>query len=341
MMEDSPMQTTFPGFRHLRSALVIGACVAGLGTAHAQCVGDCNADDEVTVNEIITGVNIALGTAAVGSCQVFDADGSGDVTVNEIVAAVNNLLAQCPPSVPTETPLPTLAPTGTAPVGSTGTATASPGATASAMPSSTPTPTAKPMGTSSPKPTDTPRAPSVTATATATASATATAGTAVCGNGIIEAGESCDDGNTLTNPPTDTCPADCTVIRCSLSGTKRLVTVTFAPPAGKSVASISVLLEYPDGIVQIAGSGSADSVQAVILNTPNGTLPISFDYDYALNVAIAGTTAITSGKLLDVNFSDCRNVAAPTTSAFTCTVLTATAPDLSPVAGATCAATAP
>ena len=107
------------------------------------------------------------------------------------------------------------------------------------------------------------------------------------------------------------------------------------------MASITVLLEYPDGIVQIPGSGSADSVQAVVLNPPSGTLPVAFDYDYALNVSVAGTSAITPGKLFDVNFSDCKSVPPPTASAFKCTVLIATAPDITPVTGVTCTVTAP
>jgi dipeptidyl aminopeptidase/acylaminoacyl peptidase len=62
------------------------------------CIGDCNGDGEVPVNELITMVNIALGTANVSSCTVGDADGSGDITINEIIAAVNNALTGCPAS---------------------------------------------------------------------------------------------------------------------------------------------------------------------------------------------------------------------------------------------------
>jgi hypothetical protein len=60
------------------------------------CVGDCNGDGEVTVNEVIVGINIALGQSDVSACPAFDADGSGTVTVDEIVRAVNNALNGCP-----------------------------------------------------------------------------------------------------------------------------------------------------------------------------------------------------------------------------------------------------
>ncbi len=72
------------------------ALVLAAGTASAQCVGDCNADASVTVDEIITGVNIALGTAAISSCDAFDSSGDGAVTVDEILTAVNFALVGCP-----------------------------------------------------------------------------------------------------------------------------------------------------------------------------------------------------------------------------------------------------
>lgn len=62
------------------------------------CVGDCDGSGEVTVNELITMVNIALGTAPLSACPVGDADGSGDITVNEIVQAVGFALTRCPGS---------------------------------------------------------------------------------------------------------------------------------------------------------------------------------------------------------------------------------------------------
>jgi hypothetical protein len=58
------------------------------------CAGDCNGDGAVTVNELITMVNIALGNAP-PSCAAGDQTGDGRIAVNEIVAAVNNELNGC------------------------------------------------------------------------------------------------------------------------------------------------------------------------------------------------------------------------------------------------------
>lgn len=60
------------------------------------CVGDCNADNKVVVNELITGVNIALSTLPVSACPSFDTDNSNSVQVNELIRAVNNALGSCP-----------------------------------------------------------------------------------------------------------------------------------------------------------------------------------------------------------------------------------------------------
>ncbi|MDX2167786.1 MAG: hypothetical protein SF182_12005 [Deltaproteobacteria bacterium] len=59
------------------------------------CVGDCNDDGEVAVNEIISGVNIALGNSAVSTCPSFDANEDDSVAVNELISGVNALLNGC------------------------------------------------------------------------------------------------------------------------------------------------------------------------------------------------------------------------------------------------------
>jgi hypothetical protein len=59
------------------------------------CVGDCTGDGDVTVNELITMVNIALGTAEISICTAGDANGDGEITINEIIAGVNNALNGC------------------------------------------------------------------------------------------------------------------------------------------------------------------------------------------------------------------------------------------------------
>lgn len=85
----------FHGSRPLLATVVL-AGFALAGAAHAQCVGDCSGDGEVTVDEIVTGLSIALGNAGIEVCPAFDANVDGQVTVDEIVTSVNNALNGCP-----------------------------------------------------------------------------------------------------------------------------------------------------------------------------------------------------------------------------------------------------
>lgn len=83
------------------AAILVTAGVVGLAQ-HANamvCVGDCDRNSDVTVDELVTMVNIALGAADPSTCVAGDANGSGDIAVNEIVAAVNTALKGCAPPV--------------------------------------------------------------------------------------------------------------------------------------------------------------------------------------------------------------------------------------------------
>lgn len=60
------------------------------------CPGDCNGTGDVTVNELIIGVNIVLGTANLSSCPAFDTNGDGNVGIPELIQAVNAASNGCP-----------------------------------------------------------------------------------------------------------------------------------------------------------------------------------------------------------------------------------------------------
>ncbi len=71
-----------------------GKCRGTAGST--SCVGDCNDNHVVTVDEILLMVNIALGASDVSLCGPGDADGNGRITVDEILTAVNFALTSCP-----------------------------------------------------------------------------------------------------------------------------------------------------------------------------------------------------------------------------------------------------
>ncbi len=66
------------------------------GPPPPPCVGDCNGDAVVTVDEIVLGVRVALGEADPAQCFAVDRDGDGTVTIDEILLAVTHALSGCP-----------------------------------------------------------------------------------------------------------------------------------------------------------------------------------------------------------------------------------------------------
>jgi hypothetical protein len=74
--------------------------------APSPCVDDCNGDGMVRINEIIVGLNIALGNAPISECPAADCPQPlPGIFVNCAVIAVNNALNGCPAG-PTPTPAP-------------------------------------------------------------------------------------------------------------------------------------------------------------------------------------------------------------------------------------------
>lgn len=77
----------------------------------AVCPGDCDGNMSVQINELVTCVSIALGTAQLATCSACDVDGNGMVVINELIAAVNADLDGCNPAAtvtpggPTPTPV--------------------------------------------------------------------------------------------------------------------------------------------------------------------------------------------------------------------------------------------
>ena len=60
------------------------------------CAGDCDSSGDVTIDELLTCVNIALGTAPLNSCVACDDNLDDEVTIDELIGAINNALSACP-----------------------------------------------------------------------------------------------------------------------------------------------------------------------------------------------------------------------------------------------------
>ncbi len=158
----------------------------------------------------------------------------------------------------------------------------------------------------------------------------------LCGNGKIDSGETCDDGNVVDG---DACPANCSISACAVSGSAT-ASVSFSLPAGANVAGLTVYLDYPEGSVQVPGVGS--QAANAINNTPANTVFTPNDLNYALRVVLTenDNMQIASGALFDVTLNRCNSQPLPAASAFNCRVESASSTTAgNNVYGATCAVT--
>ena len=73
-----------------------------------SCVGDCDGNAAVMVDELVTLVNVALGNMGVSVCALGDANSVGAITGDEILLAVSPALYGCVVAPPTPAPTPVL-----------------------------------------------------------------------------------------------------------------------------------------------------------------------------------------------------------------------------------------
>jgi hypothetical protein len=58
--------------------------------------GDCAGNGVVSIEDLITGVNIALDNLPISACPAFDVNGDGKVTIDELILAINAALMAPP-----------------------------------------------------------------------------------------------------------------------------------------------------------------------------------------------------------------------------------------------------
>jgi hypothetical protein len=161
------------------------------------------------------------------------------------------------------------------------------------------------------------------------------AGDACCGNKIIEAPETCDDGNFKDGPgtPPDFCPMACFEPACiPMTSQTVSVSVTYTHPAGTTIAGISVFVYYPGGKITAPTKGS--TVFGVSLDVA--------DLSYAFSANAIDQGALPS-PLAHVAFEACSGAQAPASADFRCIVTDASDPDGNVVDASTlsCAVTVP
>ena len=103
--------------RSFAAGVALAAVALAPASVTAACTGDCDASSDVTIDELVRGITIALGDREITWCPAFDRDANKSVTVDELTAGVVAALHGCPVATSTATPTPTTSPT--APTGPT------------------------------------------------------------------------------------------------------------------------------------------------------------------------------------------------------------------------------
>ena len=298
------------------AALIILLLAPSLAIGQA-CVGDCDGDGQVTVDEIITGVNIALGTRPLSDCRVFDRNGSGEVEIDELIAAVGFALGGCPvvptatltaTAAPSATSTPTVTPSGTAtavPASATPTPSATLTATETATPpeptATQPEPTAtevEPTATGTAVPTDTPVAPTATPTQDGTVDSQFVAGRATLIANAMTALNSVVSGIVVgVNGAVSS-----SLVARSASGTPVVhqcpVSGTTTRDCQQTGFRVQLTLGAADCVAAGPGGGTTTFNGSVMLSG-TGICPVPFGGTYIVDLEIAITPA--QGPTLTIN----------------------------------------
>jgi hypothetical protein len=118
------------------------------------------------------------------------------------------------------------------------------------------------------------------------------------------------------------------------------VQVHFQAPLGALVAGIQVLLDYPEGLVDLPGNGTTFP-SGVRSGFPPGATVGTNDLNFnnaghAVRVSVASQSALSQTQLIRFRFQDCQGATPPTPQQFPCSVISAADPFLNPLSGVTC-----
>jgi cysteine-rich repeat protein len=153
-----------------------------------------------------------------------------------------------------------------------------------------------------------------------------------CGDGLVEPGETCDDGNTQDG---DNCPSNCVIAACDANaGSDFSVDVTFA--GSDQVAALQLFIDYPEGQVSIPGSGAAVP-DGIITDLPGFAFSQVNDLDYAVRESVVDTAPYPQGLVFRIHFETCMGATSPTAGDFSCTVEAAGDANAQEIQGVTCA----
>ena len=115
------------------------------------------------------------------------------------------------------------------------------------------------------------------------------------------------------------------------------IAVKLGPPAGKDLAGVKVVVDYPEASVGIPGFQNWPEVQERVADVPPNFLSAPNDTDSELVMGMAGTAVLPAGTIFSVDFDRCKDTPNVTAADFPCRVPEASTLRGELVDGATCA----
>ncbi len=97
-----PQESMMQRLRTLATSVLISAALLAVVSPRVSaCTGNCDSTCSVTVDQIISMVNITVGAVPISACRAGDTNGDGAITIEEITAAVgdaiNDVVCRCSP----------------------------------------------------------------------------------------------------------------------------------------------------------------------------------------------------------------------------------------------------
>ena len=178
-------------------------------------------------------------------------------------------------------------------------------------------PTLKPTPTKTPTPL--PPSSTPTGTVTLTPTITETPTPSLCGDGILQAGETCDS-----------CPADCQVLACSPGPPTQTFSVELQEPLGSYPTSVLVVVGYRSDRVALPASGAATRIK----NRPPGSSVLVNVVGYGVDVVLLDNP-LPSGQLFTIDFDSCDGAPLVSSADFGCQVASCGSSE-GPIEGCTC-----
>lgn len=130
-----------------------------------------------------------------------------------------------------------------------------------------------------------------------------------CGDGLLDASESCDS-----------CPADCRATACA-AGATRTVTIDLTTQAGvHKVGAVGILVAFRSTVLTMPGDRNEPAVSARVKpRAPDSQVWVN-DLGYALRIGVSSAAGLPAGPMVDIQLTSCDGAPEPSAADITCRV---------------------